>query len=184
MSKFFEEGKFYQFASQWSRTKFTGHGVYGTNMAIAKYIGMNPFEVQIDYHSGSPRVSRIRVYDEREFIDPSKITGNPDDRNGILFNSTGNFAHEFDYFNEVKRPESLVDIPVNDEPKPVKIAADWKVLVVKNGKIEIHSRHNTKEQAERQSEHLLTSSLQQVCYIVKGDVTQATTTKQLKLETI
>ena len=184
MSKFFEERKFYKFISDHYKNEFTGRGAYMTNMAFAKYVGMNPFEVEIIYHNGKPRVSRIRVYDEMMFSDMGKITGNPDVKDGVLFNSTGAFAHEFEYFIEVARPTVSVSIPENDEPKPVKATADWKVLIVKNGKIEVHSRHNTKEQADRQAEELLTSSFQQVCYIVKGDVTQATTTKQLKLETI
>lgn len=182
MSKFFEEGKFYKFADEHAKTKFTGHGAYATNTAIAKYIGMNPFEVQIDYHNGRERVSRIRVYDEREFIDPSKITGNPADKHGILFNSTGNFAHEFDYFIEVVGPKELELFPV--EPMPVKPSFEWKVVVVKNGKIEVHSEHVKKERAERQAEVILSNESYEVCYIIKGDITQATTTKQLKLETI
>lgn len=184
MSKFFEERKFYKFGSEYTKNKFTNNGAYGLNTAFAKYVGMNPFEVEIDYHNGRERVSRIRVYDEMMFVDPSKITGNPDDANAVLFNSSGFFGHEFDYFIEVVRPLASVSIPENGGPKPVKATADWKVLIIKNGKIEVHSRHNTKEQADRQAEELLTSSFQQVCYIVKGDVTQATTTKQLKLETI
>ena len=184
MSKFFEERKLYKFTGEYAKNKFPNNGAYGLNTAFAKYVGMNPFEVEIDYHNGRERVSRIRVYDEMMFVDPSKLTGNPDDANSVLFNSTGFFGHEFNYFIEVTRPTASISIPENDEPKPVKATADWKVLIVKNGKIEVHSRHNTKEQADRQAEELLTSSFQQVCYIVKGDVTQATTTKQLKLETI
>ncbi|QXV72311.1 hypothetical protein PSD9_26 [Shigella phage PSD9] len=184
MSQFFEERKFYKFVGEYTKNKFTNNGAYGLNTAFAKYVGMNPFEVEIDYHNGKPRVSRIRVYDELMFVDLSKITGNPDDATSVLFNSVGAFAHEFEYFIEVVRPLATTSIAVKPEPKPVKATADWKVLIVKNGKIEVHSRHNTKEQADRQAEELLTSSFQQVCYIVKGDVTQATTTKQLKLETI
>lgn len=191
MGKFFEESKFYKFVSEHSKNEFTASDRYMVNAAIAKYIGMNPFEVQIDYHNGRERVSRIRVYDESVFVDPSKITGNPADKNGILFNSIGAFAHEFKYFIEVVDPKEVQLVFQDPEIKPIKTPADWKVLptvwkvlIVKNGKIEVHSRHNTKEQADRQAEELLTSSFQQVCYIVKGDVTQATTTKQLKLETI
>lgn len=184
MGKFFEERKFYKFISEHYKNKFTNNGAYRLNTAFAKYVGMNPFEVGIDYHNGHERVSRIRVHDEMMFVDLSKITGNPDDSNSILFNSAGFFGHEFECFIEVVRPLASVSIPENDEPKPVKTTADWKVLVVKNGKITVHSRHNTKEQADRQAEELLINSFQQVCYIVKGDVTQAITTRQLKLETI
>ena len=184
MGKFFEERKFYKFISEHYKNKFTNNGAYRLNTAFAKYVGMNPFEVEIDYHNGHERVSRIRVHDEMMFVDLSKITGNPADSNSILFNSEGFFGHEFECFIEVVRPLASVSIPENDEPEPVKAVTDWKVLVVKNGKIEVHSRHNTKGQADRQAEELLISSFQQVCYIVKGDVTQATTTKQLKLETI
>lgn len=184
MSKFFEERKFYKFVGEYTKNKFTNNGAYGLNTAFAKYVGMNPFEVEIDYHNGRERVSRIRVYDEMMFVDPSKMTGNPDDANSVLFNSAGFFSHEFEYFIEVVDPKELQLVFQNPEIKPIKTLADWKVLIVKNGKIEVHSRHNTKEQADRQAEELLTNSFQQVCYIVKGDVTQATTTKQLKLETI
>lgn len=184
MSKFFEERKFYKFISEYTKNKFTNNGSYGLNTAFAKYVGMNPFEVEIDYHNGRERVSRIRVYDEMMFVDPSKLTGNPDDANSVLFNSAGFFSHEFEYFIEVVRPLATTSIAVKPEPKPVKATADWKVLIVKNGKIEVHSSHNTKEQADRQAEELLTSSFQQVCYIVKGDVTKVTTTRQTKQEFI
>lgn len=184
MGKFFEERKFYKFVSEESKNKFTSNGSYMANTAFAKYVGMNPFEVEIIYHNGRERVSRIRVYDEMMFVDMSKITGNPDDKNCVLFNSTGAFAHEFEYFIEVVRPLAEVSIPENDEPKPVKTTADWKVLIVKNGKIEVHSRHNTKEQADRQAEELLINSFQQICYVVNGTVTKVTTIRQTVKEFI
>lgn len=184
MGKFFEERKFYKFVSEESKNKFTSNGSYMANMAFAKYVDMNPFEVEIIYHNGRERVSRIRVYDELIFVDMGKITGNPDDKNCVLFNSTGAFAHEFGYFIEVVNPKELELVFQDPEIKPIKTPADWKVLIVKNGKIEVHSRHNTKEQADRQAEELLINSFQQICYVVNGTVTKVTTTRQTVKESI
>lgn len=184
MSKFFEERKFYKFTSEQSKNEFTAQGAYMANMAFAKYVGMNPFEVEIIYHNGRERVSRIRVYDELVFVDMGKITGNPDDKNCVLFNSTGAFAHEFKYFIEVVEPKELELVFQDPEIKPIKTPADWKVLVVKNGKIEVFSRHNTKEQADRASENMLMSDVEQVCYIINGTVTKVSTSKQTKQEFI
>lgn len=180
MSKFFEEGKFYKFASENAKKDFIAGG-WAANYQIAKYIGMTPFEVKIvpDTASGGRKVCEIRLIDENDFVDLAKISGAENRHSGALFVSAGPLSDEFDYFIQAE-----VGVKPEVEPVPVKLASVWKLLVVKNGKIEINSRHVSKEYAEGEAERLLNRGTVEDCYIIKGDITKASIIKQVKQETI
>lgn len=180
MSNFFEEGKFYKFASENAKKQFIAGG-WAANYQIAKYIGMTPFEVKIlpDTASGGRKVCEIRLIDEKNFVDLAKISGAENRHHGAMFVSAGPLSDEFDYFIQAE-----VGVKPEVEPVPVKLASVWKLLVVKNGKIEINSRHVSKEYAEGEAERLLNRGTVEDCYIIKGDITKASIIKQVKQETI
>lgn len=180
MSNFFEEGKFYKFASENAKKRFIAGG-WAANYQIAGYIGMTPFEVKIvpDTASGGRKVCEIRLIDENDFVDLAKISGTQNRHHGAMFVSVGPLSDEFDYFIQAE-----VGVKPEVEPVPVKLSSVWKLLVVKNGKIEINSRHVTKEQAEGEAERLLKRGTAEDCYIIKGDITKASIIKQVKQETI
>lgn len=180
MSNFFEEGKFYKFASENAKKQFIAGG-WAANYQIAKYIGMTPFEVKIvpDTASGGRKVCEIRLIDENDFVDLAKISGAQNRHHGAMFVSAGPLSDEFDYFIQAE-----VGVKPEVEPVPVKLASVWKLLVVKNGKIEINSRHVSKEYAEGEAERLLNRGTVEDCYIIKGDITKASIIKQVKQETI
>lgn len=182
MSKFFEEGKFYKFASENAKKDFIAGG-WAANYQIAGYIGMTPFEVKIlpDNISGGKKVCEIRLIDENDFVDLAKISDAVNRHSGALFVSVGPLSDEFKYFIQVAH---AVGVKPEVEPVPVKLASVWKLLVVKNGKIEINSRHTSKEYAEDEAERLLNRGTAEDCYIIKGDITKASIVKQVKQETI
>lgn len=180
MSNFFEEGKFYKFASENAKKHFIAGG-WAANYQIAGYIGMTPFEVKIvpDTASGGRKVCEIRLIDENDFVDLAKISDEGNRHSGALFVSVGPLSDEFKYFIQAE-----VGVKPEVEPVPVKLASVWKLLVVKNGKIEINSRHTSKEYAEDEAERLLNRGTVEDCYIIKGDITKASIVKQVKQETI
>ena len=180
MSDFFEEGKFYKFVSENAKKQFVSGG-WAANYQIAGYIGMTPFEVKIlpDNVSGGKKVCEIRLIDENDFADLAKISGAQNRHRGAMFVSAGPLSDEFQYFIQAE-----VDVKPEVEPAPVKLASVWKLLVVKNGKIEINSRHTSKEYAEDEAERLLNRGTAEDCYIIKGDITKASIVKQVKQETI
>lgn len=180
MSDFFEEGKFYKFVSENAKKHFVSGG-WAANYQIAGYIGMTPFEVKIlpDAVSGGKKVCEIRLIDENDFVDLAKISDEGNRYSGALFVSVGPLSDEFKYFIQVE-----VGVKPEVEPAPVKLASVWKLLVVKNGKIEINSRHTSKEYAEDEAERLLNRGTAEDCYIIKGDITKASIVKQVKQETI
>ena len=180
MSNFFEEGKFYKFASKKKKKQFVSGG-WAANYQIAGYIGMTPFEVKIlpDPVSGGKKVCEIRLIDENDFVDLAKISDEGNRYSGAIFVSVGPLSDEFKYFIQVE-----VGVKPEVEPVPVKLASVWKLLVVKNGKIEINSRHTSKEYAEDEAERLLNRGTAEDCYIIKGDITKASIVKQVKQETI
>lgn len=180
MSNFFEEGKFYKFVSENAKKQFIAGG-WAANYQIAGYIGMTPFEVKIlsDDISGGKKVCEIRLIDENDFVDLAKISGSQNRHHGAMFVSAGPLSDEFDYFIRAE-----VGVKPEVEPVPVKLASVWKLLVVKNGKIEINSRHVSKEYAEGEAERLLNRGTVEDCYIIKGDITKASIIKQVKQETI
>ncbi|ADR32607.1 hypothetical protein VR7_gp232 [Escherichia phage vB_EcoM_VR7] len=180
MSDFFEEGKFYKFTSENAKKQFIAGG-WAANYQIAGYIGMTPFEVKIvpDTISGGRKVCEIRLIDENDFVDLAKISSTQNRHHGALFVSAGPLSDEFDYFIQAE-----VGVKPEVEPVPVKLASVWKLLVVKNGKIEINSRHVSKEYAEDEAERLLNRGTAEDCYIIKGDITKASIVKQVKQETI
>lgn len=180
MSNFFEEGKFYKFVSENAKKRFVSGG-WAANYQIAKYIGMTPFEVKIvpDTASGGRKVCEIRLIDEKNFVNLQKISGAENRHHGAMFVSAGPLSDEFDYFIQAE-----VGVKPEVEPVPVKLASVWKLLVVKNGKIEINSRHVSKEYAEGEAERLLNRGTVEDCYIIKGDITKASIVKQVKQETI
>lgn len=180
MSNFFEEGKFYKFASENAKKQFVSGG-WAANYQIAGYIGMTPFEVKIlpDAVSGGKKVCEIRLIDENDFVDLAKISDEGNRYSGALFVSVGPLSDEFNYFIQVE-----VGVKPEVESVPVKLASVWKLLVVKNGKIEINSRHTSKEYAEGEAERLLNRGTAEDCYIIKGDITKASIIKQVKQETI
>lgn len=180
MSDFFEEGKFYKFVSENAKKQFVSGG-WAANYQIAGYIGMTPFEVKIlpDNVSGGKKVCEIRLIDENDFVDLAKISGAQNRHRGAMFVSAGPLSDEFQYFIQAE-----VGVKPEVEPVPLKLASDWKLLVVKNGKIEINSRHTSKEYAEGEAERLLNRGTAEDCYIIKGDITKASIVKQVKQETI
>lgn len=180
MSNFFEEGKFYKFVSENAKKRFVSGG-WAANYQIAGYIGMTPFEVKIvpDTASGGRKVCEIRLIDENDFVDLAKISGTQNRHRGAMFVSNGPLSDEFEYFIQAE-----VGVKPEVEPVPVKLASVWKLLVVKNGKIEINSRHVSKEYAEGEAERLLNRGTVEDCYIIKGDITKASIIKQVKQETI
>ena len=175
MSDFFEEGKFYKFVSENAKKQFVSGG-WASNYQIAGYIGMTPFEVKIlpDNISGGKKVCEIRLIDENDFVDLAKISDERNRHQGAMFVSAGPLSDEFDYF---------IQAEVGVKPE-VELASVWKLLVVKNGKIEINSRHVSKEYAEDEAERLLNRGTAEDCYIIKGDITKASIVKQVKQETI
>lgn len=175
MSNFFEEGKFYKFVSENAKKQFVSGG-WAANYQIAEYIGMTPFEVKIlpDNVSGGKKVCEIRLIDENDFVDLAKISGAQNRHRGAMFVSAGPLSDEFEYF---------IQAEVGVKPE-VELASVWKLLVVKNGKIEINSRHTSKEYAEDEAERLLNRGTAEDCYIIKGDITKASIVKQVKQETI
>lgn len=180
MSNFFEEGKFYKFVSENAKKQFVSGG-WAANYQIAEYIGMTPFEVKIlpDNVSGGKKVCEIRLIDENDFVDLAKISDEENRHRGAMFVSVGPLSDEFKYFIQAE-----VGVKPEVEPVPVKLASVWKLLVVKNGKIEINSRHTLKEYAEDEAERLLNRGTVEDCYIIKGDITKASIIKQVKQETI
>ena len=180
MSDFFEEGKFYKFVSENAKKQFVSGG-WAANYQIAGYIGMTPFEVKIlpDNVSGGKKVCEIRLIDENDFVDLAKISDAQNRHRGAMFVSAGPLSDEFQYFIQAE-----VGVKPEVEPAPVKLASVWKLLVVKNGKIEINSRHTSKEYAEDEAERLLNRGTAEDCYIIKGDITKASIVKQVKQETI
>ncbi|WCD43682.1 hypothetical protein ECML359_000132 [Escherichia phage ECML-359] len=180
MSNFFEEGKFYKFVSENAKKQFVSGG-WAANYQIAGYIGMTPFEVKIlpDTVSGGKKVCEIRLIDENDFVDLAKISGAQNRHRGAMFVSAGPLSDEFDYFIQAE-----VGVKPEVEPVPVKLASVWKLLVVKNGKIEINSRHVSKEYAEGEAERLLNRGTAEDCYIIKGDIAKVSIVKQVKQETI
>ncbi len=180
MSDFFEEGKFYKFVSENAKKQFIAGG-WAANYQIAGYIGMTPFEVKIlpDNVSGGKKVCEIRLIDENDFMDLAKISDEGNRHRGAMFVSAGPLSDEFQYFIQAE-----VGVKPEVEPAPVKLASVWKLLVVKNGKIEINSRHTSKEYAEGEAERLLNRGTAEDCYIIKGDITKASIVKQVKQETI
>lgn len=175
MSNFFEEGKFYKFASENAKKQFVSGG-WAANYQIAGYIGMTPFEVKIlpDNVSGGKKVCEIRLIDENDFVDLAKISDEENRHRGAMFVSAGPLSDEFKYF---------IQAEVGVKPE-VELVSVWKLLVVKNGKIEINSRHTSKEYAEDEAERLLNRGTAEDCYIIKGDITKASIVKQVKQETI
>lgn len=175
MSDFFEEGKFYKFVSENAKKQFVSGG-WASNYQIAGYIGMTPFEVKIlpDNLSGGKKVCEIRLIDENDFVDLAKISDEENRHHGAMFVSAGPLSDEFKYF---------IQAEVGVKPE-VELASVWKLLVVKNGKIEINSRHTSKEYAEGEAERLLNRGTAEDCYIIKGDITKASIVKQVKQETI
>ena len=180
MSDFFEEGKFYKFVSENAKKHFVSGG-WAANYQIAGYIGMTPFEVKLvsDNVSGGKKVCEIRLIDENDFVDLPKISGEENRYRGAMFVSAGPLSDEFKYFIQAE-----VGVKPEVEPAPVKLASVWKLLVVKNDKIEINSRHVSKERAEGEAGRLLKSGIAEDCYIIKGDITKASIVKQVKQETI
>lgn len=180
MSDFFEEGKFYKFVSENAKKQFVSGG-WAANYQIAGYIGMTPFEVKIlpDNVSGGKKVCEIRLINENDFVDLAKISDTQNRHRGAMFVSAGPLSDEFQYFIQAE-----VGVKPEVEPAPVKLASVWKLLVVKNGKIEINSRHVTKERAEDEAKRLLNRGTAEDCYIIKGDITKASIVKQVKQETI
>lgn len=142
---------------------------------------MTPFEVKIlpDNVSGGKKVCEIRLIDENDFVDLAKISDAQNRHRGAMFVSAGPLSDEFQYFIQAE-----VGVKPEVEPAPVKLASVWKLLVVKNGKIEINSRHTSKEYAEDEAERLLNRGTAEDCYIIKGDITKASIVKQVKQETI
>lgn len=175
MSDFFEEGKFYKFVSENAKKQFVSGG-WASNYQIAGYIGMTPFEVKIlpDNLSGGKKVCEIRLIDENDFVDLAKISDEENRHHGAMFVSAGPLSDEFKYFIQA-------EVGVKPEVESVSV---WKLLVVKNGKIEINSRHTSKEYAEDEAERLLNRGTAEDCYIIKGDITKASIVKQVKQETI
>ena len=175
MSDFFEEGKFYKFVSENAKKQFVSGG-WAVNYQIAGYIGMTPFEVKIlpDNLSGGKKVCEIRLIDENDFVDLAKISDEENRHHGAMFVSAGPLSDEFKYFIQA-------EVGVKPEVESVSV---WKLLVVKNGKIEINSRHTSKEYAEDEAERLLNRGTAEDCYIIKGDITKASIVKQVKQETI
>lgn len=175
MSDFFEEGKFYKFVSENAKKQFVSGG-WASNYQIAGYIGMTPFEVKIlpDNLSGGKKVCEIRLIDENDFVDLAKISDEENRHHGAMFVSAGPLSDEFKYFIQA-------EVGVKPEVESVSV---WKLLVVKNGKIEINSRHVSKERAEGEAERLLNRGTAEDCYIIKGDITKASIIKQIKQETI
>lgn len=175
MSDFFEEGKFYKFVSENAKKQFVSGG-WASNYQIAGYIGMTPFEVKIlpDNLSGGKKVCEIRLIDENDFVDLAKISDEENRHHGAMFVSAGPLSDEFKYFIQA-------EVGVKPEVESVSV---WKLLVVKNGKIEINSRHTSKEYAEGEAERLLNRGTAEDCYIIKGDITKASIVKQVKQETI
>lgn len=175
MSDFFEEGKFYKFVSENAKKQFVSGG-WASNYQIAGYIGMTPFEVKIlpDNLSGGKKVCEIRLIDENDFVDLAKISDEENRHHGAMFVSAGPLSDEFKYFIQA-------EVGVKPEVESVSV---WKLLVVKNGKIEINSRHTSKEYAEDEAERLLNRGTAEDCYIIKGDITKASIVKQVKQEAI
>lgn len=114
------------------------------------------------------------MIDENDFVDLAKISDEENRHRGAMFVSVGPLSDEFKYF---------IQAEVGVKPE-VELVSVWKLLVVKNGKIEINSRHTSKEYAEDEAERLLNRGTAEDCYIIKGDITKASIVKQVKQETI
>lgn len=100
MTKFFEEGKFYKFASEAAKIEFTGNYRFATNTAIADYIGSGEFEVQIDTADGEgEKVYKIFVRGRAGFVDVAYIINDEYDERPF-FVSQGYHAREFNFFVE------------------------------------------------------------------------------------
>jgi hypothetical protein len=177
MSKFFEEGKFYKFASCEAARNF-GSFAGSTNDKIARYIGHSTFEVKVSSNGDSLLVNEIRLPGELDFVDMFHITQSASYHNSAIFASTGTCGHEFEYFVECAANAHGI------RPEPPVPVQRWKVLIVENGKIVVHSKHVSREPAHMEATRLILTGTYDECYLLEGEVEKFTVTKKVEVETI
>lgn len=174
--KFFEDGKFYKFSSLNSMQEFSKSNP--TNAKIALFIGMNPFEVEVEFNGHSERVTKIRLIDHNDFVDLCQVTGSLGAINCVFFASPC-AAHEFNYFIEVAEtcPSPEYEAPPIPEYR-------WKVLIIEDGKLVVRSKHTSREGAHKEATRLILTGTYKECYLLEGKMEKFTVTKKVEVGNI